>query len=88
MEKCIRIPIADELTGCLVENPSCQYAFRLGFSYLCEDPHHNNYDELNNSLSSQEKKELIRLYDELRNKRRTAYICQYENLLNEMKIKF
>lgn len=87
MEKCIRVPIADELTGCLVENPSCQYAFKLGFSYLCEDPCHNN-NESNKSVPLQTKKELIRLYGELRNKRRNEYIHQYEHILNKMNIKF
>jgi len=88
MEKCIRVPIAEDLTGCLVENPSCQYAYRLGFSYLCEHPSHNNYNELSKSVPLQTKKELIRMYDELRRKRRHEYIHQHKSLLDKMDIKF
>lgn len=88
MEECIRVPIAEELTGCLVENPACPYAYKLGFSYLCEHPSHNNYGELIKSVPLETKRELIRLYDEMRRKRRYEYVHQHKALLDEMDIKF
>ena len=88
METCIRVPIGEDFIGCLVENPSCQYAYKLGFSYLCEHTGYANFNDLDNSLSFKTKTDRIKSYDELRNKRRHEYLDHNKEFLKEMGIHF
>ena len=88
MNTCMNVPISDEVSGCLVEHPSCQYAVKLGFSYLCEHPGYANFNDLDNSVPFKAKMELIKSYDELRNKRRHEYLDHNKEFLKEMGIHF
>ena len=66
MNECLTKPLLGTMSGCLVDNPTCTFAVRMGFSFLCSHPEHKHFhgkpaDELNTH------------YSELRESRRSAY---------------
>jgi len=83
----MNVPISDEISGCLVEHPSCQYAVKLGFSYLCEHPESTDFRENNSSHPIPTQKELLEQYAYLRLKRRNEYKDAYGKLLEDMHIR-
>ncbi len=66
MSECITKPLVSNFSGCLVENPDCRFAVRMGFSYQCSHPDHK-------SFQGTSREELKRRYDNLRESRRNAY---------------
>jgi len=46
MDECVNKPMLPEFSGCLVEKPSCEFAVRFGFSYLCEHPKHKDFNNV------------------------------------------
>jgi hypothetical protein len=67
MKECLTKPLMSNFSGCLVENPTCQHAFRMGFSYLCSHPRHHEFHR-------GQPNELKMRYETLRESRRNAYI--------------
>lgn len=70
MEKHISTHVAAEGTGYLPGNPSCRYEVT---------------DELNDPVSLLNKKELMKLYEELKHKKCREYKHQHETLLDKTK---
>lgn len=82
MGECMTRPLTSEYSGCLVENPSCKFAVRFGFSYLCEHPQHKDFC-LDNSATKQHLG-CNELYDELRKSRRQEYIAKAKKCLEDL----
>ena len=74
MNKCATIPFLPEFSGCLVENPSCTFAVRCGFSYHCEHPHHTEYEAGSDNLY--DRKDLPTYYRNLKESRRRKYLAE------------
>jgi hypothetical protein len=72
MGECLTKPILPEFSGCLVENPTCQFATRLGFSYLCEHPYHKEFHR--GKESKPERIALSERYQLLRDERREKFL--------------
>ena len=72
-QACLTILFLPEFSGCLVENPSCQFAIRCGFSFHC---HHPNHREFHRSVdNSGEPIDLLNQYRELKEMRRREYFA-------------
>jgi len=69
------IHLLDDFSGCLVENPSCSFAERLGFSYLCHHPKRLEFSP--DTVLPEERERRSRLYQALRDKRRDWYILKH-----------
>lgn len=80
MSECLTKPILDEFSGCLVEKPSCEFAVRFGFSYLCEHPRHKDF----NPEPSRQDLDHNKLYSDLRVSRRNEFLSMAKKYLNEM----
>ncbi|BCS55935.1 hypothetical protein GSbR_12980 [Geobacter sp. SVR] len=78
MSECMTKPLLTEFSGCLVENPSCGFAVRFGFSYLCEHPRHKDFS-LERSPVDRNK-----LYNDLKISRRTEYLSMAKRFLADM----
>lgn len=72
MSECLTKPLVHEFSGCLVENPSCNFATRLGFSYLCEHPYHKEFH--NSKITQLDPIELNNRYNKLRDSRKIEYL--------------
>lgn len=62
-----------KVSGCLLEYPTCCYADKFGFSYLCRHPDHAKFNAVTSGVLS--KNESEELYVELRNKRRDEFLA-------------
>ena len=82
MRECITKPILPEYSGCLIENPACDFATRFGFSYLCEHPHHKDFS-LKNSPSGQHV-DHNKLYSDLKESRRIEYIAKAKKCIEDL----
>ena len=74
MHECLTIPFMSEFSGCLVENPTCQFAVRFGFSFHCEHPFHQDFQTSDDR--SIDHADLQQRYRDLREARRRAYLEQ------------
>lgn len=82
MKACLTKPIMQEFSGCLVENPSCRFAVRFGFSYICEHPNHKDFLTRNNESTHQ--LDHNKLYKELKEARRSEYISKVKRYIEEL----
>jgi hypothetical protein len=82
MCECITKPINEIYSGCLVENPSCKFAFRFGFSYLCEHPQHKDFYP--NNFPSKHHLDHNKLYEDLKESRRNEYISKAKKYLEDL----
>ena len=74
MKTCLTIPFLPEFSGCLVDNPSCHFAVRCGFSYHC---HHPNHRDFHTTIGvSGERVNLMKKYKQLKETRRRQYLEQ------------
>lgn len=71
MRECLTKPLTKSFSGCLVENPTCEYAVRFGLSYQCKNPRHKEF--FLNAPSSAAAADLDDLYWYLKNVRRKEY---------------
>lgn len=74
MDECLTIPFVPEFSGCLVENPACNFAIRCGFSYHCHHPSHKDFHSTIDS--SGERIDLRKRYTQLKESRRLRYLQQ------------
>lgn len=77
MKKCLtRQLLHAEVSGCLVEKPDCDYAYKLGFSFLCRHPDHSTFNAFAARILT--KNEIDELYGELRQKRRDEFMVHQD----------
>jgi hypothetical protein len=72
MHECVTVPFLPEFSGCLVANPSCDFAVRCGFSYHCEHPNHKEFQAANRV--SAEHADLPKRYKDLKESRRREFL--------------
>ena len=77
MKNCItRQLLSAETSGCLVENPSCSYAYKFGFSIVCRHPDHMKFHaHVDEKLT---KDAAFDRYNMLRNKRREEFTANLD----------
>ena len=73
MKKCLtKKMLFREVSGCLVENPECCHAHKIGFSYECHHPEHTKFRA--DMVGAMTKKEVQELYSALKQKRREEFV--------------
>jgi len=82
MCECMTKPIREEYSGCLVEEPSCKYAERFGFTYMCHHPQHKDFF-LSNSPDKQHL-DAASIYKGLKESRRNEYIALAKKCLENL----
>lgn len=83
MEECHTTQIvSSKVSGCLVENPECDYARNFGFSFVCSHPDPAGFNK--SETGAPTKDEALERYDMLRRKRRD----EFTNNLDETYRKF
>lgn len=65
-----------EVSGCLVENPECDFAIKFGFSIFCRHPEHASFHAHAAEAESTDKVHI--LYDTLRQKRRAEFTANLD----------
>lgn len=80
-EECMVKPINEEISGCLVETPGCEFAVVFGFSFHCRHPEHRRMAM--DALSKHRRGDLLQRYCDLREKRRRAFLSQLGMPLEE-----
>jgi hypothetical protein len=69
------------VSGCLVENPQCGYAQKIGFSYMCRHAEHKSFDaELTGGMTPEQTRNL---YLTLRQKRRDDFVSGLDEAARE-----
>ena len=77
MDRCLTVQsMFSDDSGCLLERPDCNFASRFGFSYVCRHPDHAKFRVHTTGLLP--KKEALKLYKRLRQKRRDAFAASLE----------
>jgi len=71
-----------EYSGCLVENPTCNFAVSFGFSYLCEHPEHKYFHV--KSANSTRHLDHNEIYKNLKEKRKKEYISKAKRYLEDL----
>ena len=80
-EECMVKPINEEISGCLVETPGCDFAVVFGFSFHCLHPEHRRMAM--DALTKHRGGDLLQRYCELRERRRRAFASQLGMPLEE-----
>ena len=85
MQECLTKPLTSAFSGCLVEKPTCNFAVRFGFSYLCEHPRHKDFFQ-NAPVSGQhaDRADHNELYRNLKESRRNEYLSMVKRLVADM----
>lgn len=79
MNECLTTQFAlSEVSGCLVENPQCDYAHRFGFSFVCRHPDHASFRSL--ASGAMTKGDADTLYDTLRRNRRDEFTAKLDEI--------
>ena len=65
-----------EVSGCLVENPTCGFAQKFGFSFVCRHPDHVKFHA--HTSGALTLREVIERYDVLKEKRRDEFIANLD----------
>jgi hypothetical protein len=68
-----------DCSGCLVDNPACNFAVRFGFSYLCEHPQHMDFHD-----KSDHRLDHNTLYNDLRKSRRSEYLSLAKKFIEDI----
>lgn len=78
MEECHTKPmILADTSCCLVENPACGYAVKMGFSYWCRHPEHASFHgHLTGRMNHEQ---LVHQYKRLRQKRLYAFVMSMDD---------
>jgi hypothetical protein len=71
-----------EVSGCLLENPTCCYANKFGFSYLCRHPDHAKFNAV--TIGTLSNKQSAELYNELRKKRREEFLADQDETVRNL----
>jgi hypothetical protein len=83
MRTCLtQLLLYSEVSGCLLENPSCGHADKFGFSYLCRHPDHAKFNAVASGVLS--KNESEELYIKLRNKRREEFLADQNEAVRNL----
>ncbi len=86
MQECLTKPLTPAFSGCLVEKPTCNFAVRFGFSYLCEHPQHKDFFQ-NTPSSGQHADRAVdhnELYRSLKESRRTEYLSKVKKFIADL----
>jgi hypothetical protein len=75
-------PLTRSYSGCLQENPACEYAFSFGFSYLCNHPRHKDFHPGRDS--SCDLTDSNTLYLNLRESRRRTYLSGVKEFIDHL----
>jgi hypothetical protein len=86
MQDCLTMPFTPEFSGCLVETPTCRFAVRFGFSYLCEHPCHKDFfqDPLLSSQHAERDVDHNELYRRLKESRRSEFISKAKRIIEDL----
>ncbi len=77
MSNCLTRQIAlSNISGCLVEKPECEHAYKFGFSIVCRHPEHTKFHA--HTAGELKKESALELYDELRRKRRSEFMANLD----------
>jgi hypothetical protein len=83
MKTCLTLPlICFKFSGCLVKNPGCIHADKIGFSYLCRHPDHSKFDAFTTGALS--KKRANELYNDLRKQRRDEFLADQDETVRSL----
>lgn len=82
MRECMAKPLTRSYSGCLQENPACEYAFSFGFSYMCKHPRHKDFHPGRDSSGDQA--DFNALYLNLRESRRRTYLSGVKEFIDHL----
>ena len=86
MLDCLTRPLSSKYSGCLVEKPSCNFAVRFGFSFLCEHPQHKYFIQ-SMPISGHHTDHVVdhnELYRNLKESRRRKYISEARKIIEDL----
>ncbi len=84
MCECLTKPIMPDYSGCLVENPTCQFAVRFGFSYHCEHPQHMDFHMIDANFQHQ--KGHNERYRDLKESRKKEYLFKVKQYMEDFSL--